>query len=60
MVISVLTLWVYVLYISVTFGKAIHEAHQRTNLYNSETITQLKSNPVTSEIITIYQNMVGT
>ncbi|XP_045183199.2 probable nuclear hormone receptor HR3 isoform X2 [Mercenaria mercenaria] len=42
---------------TVAFGKAIHEAHQRTCLYTSDTIAQLKSNPITTETITNYQNM---
>ncbi|XP_060599188.1 probable nuclear hormone receptor HR3 isoform X2 [Ruditapes philippinarum] len=42
---------------TVAFGKAIHEAHQRTCLYTADTIAQLKSNTITTETITNYQNM---
>ncbi|XP_052787075.1 probable nuclear hormone receptor HR3 isoform X2 [Mya arenaria] len=42
---------------NVAFGKAILEAHQRTSPYSVETIAQLKATPVSSELITLYQNM---
>lgn len=42
---------------TVAFGKAIHEAHQRTCLYTADMVAQLKANPITSDTITLYKNM---
>ena len=46
--------------VSVAFGKAILEAHQRTNLYTADTINQLKATPITQDVLALYQNMVGS
>ncbi|KAL4216819.1 hypothetical protein ACF0H5_024540 [Mactra antiquata] len=42
---------------TVAFGKAVHEAHQRTCLYPAETVAQLKATPLTTDLISVYQNM---
>ncbi|KAH3707084.1 probable nuclear hormone receptor HR3 [Dreissena polymorpha] len=40
---------------TVSFGKAILEAHQRTSPYNAETLPQIKC--VDMDVISMYQNM---
>lgn len=41
----------------VTFGKAVLEAHQRTSLYPQEVVSQLKSTPISAEVVLHYQSM---
>jgi len=42
---------------TVAFGKAIHEAHQRTCIYTADIIAQMKSTPLATDTVMFYQNM---
>ena len=44
--------------VSVTFGKAVYEAHQRTCTHTFETLEQLKTSQASTDTINFYKNMV--